>query len=423
MKRLAILSLLLWDLPAHGSEVRESVFKIRAAGCVNGQEHVLTGSVIAGYPGILTSLHGVVGCKIISAEQAGGLRVAFQGLRLSRADVAHDIAILSGDETLDVIPSLPKVSREFLQGPLQVWGFPREVANALSTRVSFRKDPYVSWESMTPEARAQIQRRGSPSISARMLSIEGHITDGHSGAPVLSGDGHVVGIANGGLANGTLEIALATPVWDLNFSSTEGLRRDLDRLAGMDPGDLFTSVASSAPREEFEREGVAFSEEEFLRRVQSGDLNMATRLVDSGISPTARGGTGQSALVLAASNLDTAMIQMLLSRRIDLEGKRAQRRDSDGWLALRAALGRLLGTSKEEAESTMISAQLDLAYVDFVVSQPNMAATAPLPEALVTQLTTNRESAKRALETIRLLLSTLHRRGSSSVSGLTASEG
>lgn len=81
----------------------------------------------------------------------------------------------------------------------------------------------------------QLQDRNSPATDIEVLSIEGSLVKGHSGAPVLNKYDQVIGIVNGGLqALGGDEIGWVIP-WEATVTSwqlanEENVRGDLMNL-------------------------------------------------------------------------------------------------------------------------------------------------------------------------------------------------
>ena len=56
-----------------------------------------------------------------------------------------------------------------------------------------------------------LSKVGFPRTDTRVIDIEGHLTAGHSGAPLLNSDMELVGIGSGGLMHGKIERAWAIP--------------------------------------------------------------------------------------------------------------------------------------------------------------------------------------------------------------------
>ena len=219
-----------------------NIFKIKVSGCETGStDRRLTGFLLKGVSGIITALHGVVGCQIITATQSGGKGNIFRELEISQADIRNDIAVLthSGLAALNSF-AFPPASNENRSQNLKVVGFPKNINKVLSTSVKVRPEKRISWNDMNSAAINKIKIRKSPGLDVDMLNIEGHIVPGHSGAPIINGKGEVLGVANGGLDGGRIEIALGTPVRNITLQPKKLIMAELNRLAKLDPGDLFS---------------------------------------------------------------------------------------------------------------------------------------------------------------------------------------
>ena len=213
---LLSLSLTLW---AQGSSFTPSphIYKIAAANCEIGPaERVQSGFRVKNGVGIITALHGVVGCKTIIAEP-GGDGQAFHQLIIGKVDIRHDVAVLWSKEiagmSLVGLTAITETLAIDVAETYQVIGYPFGL---------FRQKPTIDVKilertalgNLLPdEAITAIADRDSPAIDADVLSVQTHLVPGHSGAPILNRQGQVVGIGNGGLDLGRVEMGWAIP-WD-----------------------------------------------------------------------------------------------------------------------------------------------------------------------------------------------------------------
>lgn len=135
--------------------------------------------------------------------------------------------------------------------PAKVIGYPLGVNYQLETRLQLRDQSLVHLATLLPPASyAALNSRGSPNVKYNVISVEGHLTVGHSGAPILDSAGHVVGMANGGLERGAHEITWAVPLSvDEKFELKKGGNADLELqlLARLDPATLFAMTGSFDP--------------------------------------------------------------------------------------------------------------------------------------------------------------------------------
>ncbi len=288
--KIAITSLLLCLLVASRpllADVQQSLFKIRASACLDGVDNKrLTGFAMQGTNGIVTALHGVVGCRIVSAQQSGSHGIVIQNLRIADVDIDRDIAVLNADQAqLADVPTLAKAEETDPREGLKAWGFPMDVREPFDTDVAMRSVQFTSWNDMTPEVRAALRERGSPRANVRMLSIQGPLTTGHSGSPIVNGDGAVIGITNGGLAGGTVDISLAAPVWDLSLRPAATFRDELQRLGKLESSKLFAEPAPVAIGKEALRDEVVMS----LQAQADGVADRARSYVSEALKPLAAG--------------------------------------------------------------------------------------------------------------------------------------
>jgi hypothetical protein len=200
------LSLMACGAPAR--EFEDNLFKVVGNGC-RAREFVQSGFriIIAGQVGIVTSLHGVVGCRSVSAENRSE-RVA--GLYLELVDVSRDVAFLSSD-TLRTDRSLRATAG---QAPL-----------AGTDAVAIR-------ELVTMEQVAALTDRRSPRPEVLVLRRSDGSRPPDFGAPMLDATGAIVGVENG-LAGET-----GTVGWVVAYRSIEWIppvqdETEVDRLASL----------------------------------------------------------------------------------------------------------------------------------------------------------------------------------------------
>ena len=201
-------------------EPSPSVYRLKIGGChFAPAERILTGFRVAGKQGIVTALHGVVDCANINAVPDGSGQ-PFLGLTLRDVDVAHDVAVLSSPE-LDAAPltGLPVVAElESQYEDLTLLGYPLGLDKQLPT-MDVKVTDKAQLENFIPASqdRTTLRQRMSPDLSIQVLSVRAHVLPGHSGAPLLDASGSVVGVANGGLEGGTVEIAWAIAWPDIDW--------------------------------------------------------------------------------------------------------------------------------------------------------------------------------------------------------------
>jgi hypothetical protein len=213
---LVSFRLTLW---AQGSSFTPSphIYKIAAANCETGPaERVQSGFRVQNQVGIITALHGVVGCKTIIAEP-GGDGQAFHNLIIGKVDIRHDVAVLWSKELAGAplvgLATITETLAIDVAETYQVIGYPFGLFRQKPT-IDVKVLERTALGNLLPdEAITAIADRDSPAIDADVLSVQTHLVPGHSGAPVLNRQGQVVGIGNGGLDLGRVEMGWAIP-WD-----------------------------------------------------------------------------------------------------------------------------------------------------------------------------------------------------------------
>ncbi|NOK18724.1 trypsin-like peptidase domain-containing protein [Corallococcus carmarthensis] len=228
------------------AQVSQFIFAVRVEQCpgvISGTTRTLTGFRVAGTRGIYTALHGVLGCKSLVAQGEAGAPT-FADLDIEKVDVARDVALLSSPALL----ALPAVGLNVAPASgassgtsLRVRGYPLGVPQQLSSELRLRNPPRTPLRYLVPSSVfLALNARESPSVETEVLSIEGHLTRGHSGAPILTADGEsVVGIANGGLESGAVEISWVIPFASVQLRPRTEAQARVERILATSTESLF----------------------------------------------------------------------------------------------------------------------------------------------------------------------------------------
>ncbi|MCI5191215.1 MAG: DUF1566 domain-containing protein, partial [Candidatus Electrothrix sp. AS4_5] len=83
---------------------------------------------------------------------------------------------------------------------------------------------------LTEGTHKPMEDRKSPNIDLEVISLEGHLLPGHSGAPILNKNNEVIGIANGGLKDGSAGVCWAVPYNKIKFVSKSLKEQELASL-------------------------------------------------------------------------------------------------------------------------------------------------------------------------------------------------
>ena len=169
--------------------------------------------------GIVTALHGVADCAQIRAV---GLEAELSELQLAKVDIDRDMALLWSKriEELAANGLEIEVERELIEGNrLSVIGYPVNLGAQLPTRNMTLRGKTELINLVPDNLVRPLYKRQSPNLGIQVLSIEGHLLPGHSGAPIFDQDNRLIGVGNGGLDFGRTEISWAIPWPEINWKS------------------------------------------------------------------------------------------------------------------------------------------------------------------------------------------------------------
>ncbi|MBV7336177.1 serine protease [Chloroflexi bacterium TSY] len=196
------------------------IFRIMASECKHAPEErrqtgfrVNDDKVI----GIVTALHGVADCTILRAL---GTQFDIPNLEIVKVDTEHDLAMLWSNQITGTSGLEMEVNPEIDVGAgLYVIGYPYNLAVQLPTADMSYRGKTTLINLVPDDLIAPLEIRGSPALAIEVLSIEGHLLPGHSGAPILNENNRLVGIGNGGLDAGRVEIGWAVPWQQIRWES------------------------------------------------------------------------------------------------------------------------------------------------------------------------------------------------------------
>ncbi len=228
-------------IPLSGGDYVDDCREVLRVECPE-QGQVLTGfkARVDGLSGIITALHGVVGCRELVAFNATD---SYRNLRIASVDIGMDAAFLTSGTTNE---TGLQSTNGYEEQALRVIGYPQALDYQFSHRVELQIPPLRQLFTTVPEwVRTDLERRGSPHIDQTVMSLSGAIQNGYSGAPILTWDGRVVGVANGGLKEGSADIGWAMPIWQLQWRDARLVETELAALSGGRPSTLFGANAST----------------------------------------------------------------------------------------------------------------------------------------------------------------------------------
>lgn len=235
-----------FGLIAVQAQSHDQVYQIQSSSCgLKNSRFSQSGfrAVVEGQVGLVTALHGVVGCGRVVAVQERELGNAYvQDLILTKVSVAHDAAFFTS-AMLAQRPGQPlQATGSTNIGGLKVVGYPQESKRQLDHPLEFFDNPRRTLSGQfASDAERKLAQRGSPSVDIEVLLVRGVLQSGYSGAPVLASTASAVGIANGGLAQGFAQINWVIPLEGLPWQPYDKNDPAIHRLAALDAASLFHS--------------------------------------------------------------------------------------------------------------------------------------------------------------------------------------
>ncbi|MBV7333778.1 DUF1036 domain-containing protein [Chloroflexi bacterium TSY] len=229
----------------HARDINESsyIYQILASECQHEPtERQQTGFRVKGITGIVTALHGVADCDVGHANPGDSSASPLRNLQIVQVDVRRDVVLLRpANQRLSDNVGLEPAFGEVGDERVHVIGYPHGVSSQLSTEsMHTRRNPLRDLRTLVPPQNIKTLRgRGSPHPDIEVLSIEGHLVPGHSGAPIFNRASQVIGVGNGGLQGGATEIVWAIPWRDISWQTNIQAREALRKLRGKNPSILF----------------------------------------------------------------------------------------------------------------------------------------------------------------------------------------
>jgi hypothetical protein len=231
-----VYALLAGLLVADEREVPGSDYVCRVSVNSGGKPVTSTGFKLDNADGVYTCLHNVAGATTVRVT----FKSSFTEMKIAQVDVGRDIAFLvrTGGNQLPhgglALASATSIEDLKAVESFSIVGFPIGLDAASLTSVNNRLPAVRQLDDVVDRPTSKyLGERGSPVTSTRVLSLQGEVLPGHSGAPVLTRGMGVAGIVSGRLIfNGQqLQHAWAIPLAGLGLKPVAANDPVLDRLA------------------------------------------------------------------------------------------------------------------------------------------------------------------------------------------------
>lgn len=181
----------------------KGIYRLEATQCKAQEGRVSTAFKLAGEAGLISSLHGVVGCNAFEALSGDNKHAIRGSLRLDRVDIANDLAFLRADDLVSMKGYGLELAETPVITPRQTFTVPGYAYSLTSTMESILVATDASKfkelrEIVPPWVREILKRQTSPALSASGIYLQGPLAKGQSGAPILNNKLQVIAVVDGG---------------------------------------------------------------------------------------------------------------------------------------------------------------------------------------------------------------------------------
>lgn len=167
---------------------------------------------------VVTDLHVVAGIPDKDIKVYTNQEKVSCGATVEKVLKEADLALLRLDRDIGLIPlelqqADPNSIREY-----SIWGFPHGIFEIAGDDIRFSRSltstPTLNSIISGNDLKFTLEKQGYPWPKAQILRISSTIQPGHSGAPIFTPEGKVVGVADGGLREGTARLNWAMPAYN-----------------------------------------------------------------------------------------------------------------------------------------------------------------------------------------------------------------
>ncbi|MBY5561076.1 trypsin-like peptidase domain-containing protein [Rhizobium leguminosarum] len=285
------------------------VVRVQASGCKSDSGIITqTGVRVKGFDGYLTALHGVIGCHTILVSIDGEGKTKPLRVTDSRVDLANDVALLTAPD-LPGDGGRPAATSVNPKEELTIVGFPGATNSPWYLTVDVTPvETSRRWIDADPTAVSMIQDRKlpsgatSPGIYRQMITVQGPVAAGHSGAPVWNGKGEVVGLAEGGLSSKAASFVV--PIWCINPVDRASVQSDYDALSQVPLSALYSADGKLL--------GIDINRDNLLKYARLGGAREISLLASS-LTADSHDPGGPTALMLAVKGGHFDVVRTLLA--------------------------------------------------------------------------------------------------------------
>jgi hypothetical protein len=164
---------------------------------------------------VVTALHVVAGIPDKDIKVYTDRESKESGAKVIKVLKEADLALLQLDTDLGLTALVLDNVDHNSSKEYYVWGFPHGIFHMSGDDIRFSRslDPPPTLNSLVnnTDFKFTLEQQGYPLPKVKILRVSSTIQPGHSGAPILTSTGKVIGVADGGLRSGTARLNWALP--------------------------------------------------------------------------------------------------------------------------------------------------------------------------------------------------------------------
>ena len=161
---------------------------------------------------VVTALHAVAGADQITVNKNNEKTCNATIVKVLKE---ADLALLRLDADIALTPLVLEAADPNSTTKYSIWGYPHGVYSIQGDNVMFSRsletNPSLNSIITGTELKHDLKVQGYPLPEARIFRVSSTIQPGHSGAPIFTLSGKVIGVADGGLRGGAARLNWAMP--------------------------------------------------------------------------------------------------------------------------------------------------------------------------------------------------------------------
>lgn len=164
---------------------------------------------------VVTALHAVAGIPDANITVYTDMETKSSGVQVVKVLKEADLALLQLDSDLGLIPLTLADVDPNSKNEYYIWGFPHGIFQMAGDDIRFSRSlgtpPTLNSLINKTDFKFTLEQQKYPWPKSQILRVSSTIQPGHSGAPIFLGTGQVIGVADGGLREGSARLNWAFP--------------------------------------------------------------------------------------------------------------------------------------------------------------------------------------------------------------------